>query len=42
MVFGEMSSVLTVSQRMVPASAVAWGYQFRHPDLGGALEAALR
>ena len=41
-IFGEMASVLTVSQRMVPARAVAWGYEFRHPDLDGALETALR
>jgi uncharacterized protein (TIGR01777 family) len=41
LIFGEMGSVLTVSQRMVPARPVACGYEFRHPELAGALEAAL-
>jgi uncharacterized protein (TIGR01777 family) len=39
--FGEMATAVTSSQRMVPAQAVAWGYEFRHPDLAGALGAAL-
>ena len=40
--FGEMAMVLVSSQRMVPARALGWGYQFRHPELESALEAALR
>jgi uncharacterized protein (TIGR01777 family) len=41
LIFGEMASVLTVSQRMVPSQAIAWGYEFGHPQLRGALETAL-
>ncbi len=37
LMFGEMASVLTASQRMVPARAVELGYEFRYPDLDGAL-----
>jgi uncharacterized protein len=40
--FGEMASVLTASQRMVPARALKLGYEFRYPDLDAALGAALR
>jgi uncharacterized protein len=40
--YGEMSSVLTSSQRMVPRRALELGYEFAHPELGGALRAALR
>ncbi len=40
-VFGDMSMVLTGGQRMLPARALAGGYQFRYPELGRALEAAL-
>jgi uncharacterized protein (TIGR01777 family) len=39
--YGEMASVLTSSQRMVPARALELGYEFRYPELGGALGAAL-
>jgi uncharacterized protein (TIGR01777 family) len=41
LLFGEMSSVLTVSQRMVPKRALELGYQFKHGDLDDALSAAL-
>jgi uncharacterized protein (TIGR01777 family) len=39
--YGEMASVVTGGQRMVPARALAGGYQFRYPELEAALEAAL-
>ncbi|HEY2436039.1 MAG TPA: TIGR01777 family oxidoreductase [Solirubrobacteraceae bacterium] len=39
--FGEMSSVLTASQRMVPRQALGLGYVFRHGELDEALRAAL-
>jgi hypothetical protein len=39
--FGEMASVLTASERMIPAQALELGYRFRYPELGGALRAAL-
>lgn len=34
---GEAATVLTASQRVVPAALVASGFRFRHPDLGEAL-----
>ena len=39
LLLGEASSVLTASQRCVPARALASGYAFRHPELDGALAA---
>lgn len=39
--YGEMGSIVTTGQRAVPARAVALGYEFRHPDLDGALRSAL-
>jgi uncharacterized protein (TIGR01777 family) len=39
--FGEMASVVTASQRMVPERALELGYEFRHPALEAALRAAL-
>jgi hypothetical protein len=39
---GEMSQILTASQRVVPAVARRTGYAFRHPGLEGALDAALQ
>ena len=39
--FGEMSTVLLASQRMVPERALELGYAFRFPELDGALRAAL-
>jgi len=41
LVLGEMASMLTTGQRVVPAAATAAGYEFRHPQLGGALAACL-
>jgi len=41
LLFGEMSSVLTASQRMVPRQALRYGYRFRYPQLDEALRAAL-
>jgi hypothetical protein len=41
LLFGEMSSVLTASQRMLPRQALRLGYRFRHPELDDALQAAL-
>jgi hypothetical protein len=35
---GEMSDVLLSSQRVLPAAAKAAGFEFRFPELGGALE----
>jgi uncharacterized protein len=39
--FGEMSGILTASQRVLPRVALRTGYAFQHADLGGALEAIL-
>jgi len=39
--FGEMSGLLTASQRVLPKEAERSGYCFRHPELAGALAAAL-
>jgi uncharacterized protein len=41
LLFGEMAMVVTEGQRAVPARAEELGYEFRHPDLDGALRAAL-
>jgi uncharacterized protein (TIGR01777 family) len=41
LLLGEMSEVLTASQRVVPKVAERTGYAFRHPDLDGALGALL-
>ena len=35
--FGEMSEILLASQRVLPAAPEAAGFQFRFPELGGAL-----
>jgi uncharacterized protein (TIGR01777 family) len=35
--FGEMSEILTASQRVLPKEAERTGYTFKHPDLAGAL-----
>ena len=42
LLFGEMSEILLASQRVVPAAADAMGFQFRFPELGGALADVLR
>jgi uncharacterized protein (TIGR01777 family) len=40
--FGDMSEILVASQRVFPRAAERTGYAFAHPELGGALAAALR
>jgi hypothetical protein len=40
--YGEMASIVTGGQRMVPARALELGYGFRYRDLDAALRAALR
>ncbi len=37
LMFGEMSSLLLTGQRVVPAQATAGGFQFKYPELEGAL-----
>ncbi len=39
--FGEMSEILTSSQRVFPREAARSGYTFKHSELAGALAAAL-
>lgn len=39
--FGEMSELLTASQRVLPKEAEGTGYAFRYPELAGGLAAAL-
>jgi len=39
--YGEMASIVTGGQRMVPARAQALGYRWEHPDLDEALRSAL-
>jgi uncharacterized protein len=41
LLLGEMASVLTASQRMVPREALRLGYRFRYSELDAALRAAL-
>ncbi|GMV39185.1 MAG: NAD-dependent nucleoside-diphosphate sugar epimerase [Myxococcales bacterium] len=38
---GELSEILTASQRVLPSAAERTGYTFEHPDLASALTAAL-
>ncbi len=40
--FGEMASVLLASQKVVPRAALETGFEFRHPELGPALQDILR
>jgi uncharacterized protein len=35
--FGELADTLTTGQRVIPRKLEAWGYQFKHPKLEGAL-----
>jgi uncharacterized protein (TIGR01777 family) len=42
LLLGEMSEVLLASQRVVPQAAEAAGFQFRFPELGGALADLLK
>jgi uncharacterized protein len=39
--YGEMAEIVTSGARVLPAQALMRGYKFRHPDLDGALRAAL-
>lgn len=39
--FGEMSEILTASQRVLPREATRSGYTFKHGELAGALATAL-
>jgi len=41
LLFGEMSELLLVSDRMLPQRLLAAGFGFRYPELGAALEAIL-
>jgi uncharacterized protein (TIGR01777 family) len=41
LLFGEMSEIVTTGARMVPARLTEAGYEFRRPDVGAALEAAV-
>ncbi len=41
LLFGEMSQIVTGGQRVLPKRALDLGYEFHHPDLDGALAAAL-
>ena len=36
--FGELADILTTGQRVIPAKALALGYQFKFPDIDGALK----
>ena len=42
LMFGEMSELLLVSDRMLPKRLLDAGYKFRYPDLDGALAAIFR
>jgi uncharacterized protein (TIGR01777 family) len=41
LLYGEMSEIVTTGVRAVPRRATELGYAYRHPDLDGALRAAL-
>ncbi|MCX6632010.1 MAG: TIGR01777 family oxidoreductase [Candidatus Solibacter sp.] len=41
LLFGEMSDILLASQRVLPAAPEAAGFEFRFPELGGALKDVL-
>lgn len=41
MLLGEMAEMILTGQRVVPAKALALGFEFRYPDLDAALRAAL-
>jgi NAD dependent epimerase/dehydratase family enzyme len=42
LLFGDMSELLLVSDRMVPRRLLEEGFEFRYPDLDGALAAIFR
>jgi NAD dependent epimerase/dehydratase family enzyme len=39
--YGEMATVVTTGQRVIPVRALERGHAFRHADLDGALRTAL-
>lgn len=41
LLYGEMAEIVTGGARVLPAQALVLGYEFRHPQLEGALRAAL-
>jgi NAD dependent epimerase/dehydratase family enzyme len=41
LLFGEMSELLLVSDRMLPKRLLEEGFRFRYPDLAGALGSIL-
>ncbi len=41
LLYGEMAQIVTTGARVLPAKPLMLGYEFRHPYLEGALEAAL-
>ena len=41
LLYGQMAQIVTDSQRALPARAQELGFEFRHPELGDALAAAL-
>jgi uncharacterized protein (TIGR01777 family) len=41
LLYGEMAEVLTTGARIVPAKPLVLGYNFKHPELEGALRSAL-
>jgi uncharacterized protein (TIGR01777 family) len=41
LVLGEMASMLLTGQRVVPTAAAEAGYEFRHPEIAGALAACV-
>ena len=42
LLYGQMAQIVTTGARALPAKPLMLGYQFRHPQLDGALRAALR
>jgi uncharacterized protein len=41
LLYGEMASIVTTGVRAVPGRLLELGYEFKHPELEGALRAAL-
>jgi uncharacterized protein (TIGR01777 family) len=41
LLYGDMAAIVTTGQRVIPARAQELGYEFRHPDLDEALNAAV-
>ena len=42
LLYGDMAEIVTTGQRAVPARLLQLGYEFRHPELEGALRDVLR